>query len=113
MTYNLIDHDQDPCFRMFRALRIAVYRDAQSLVQALISAVAVARIVRLWIRGFRVEQKDVSAGELRKNVDVLEDVCANPVRCCIEDQVRINIDYGAPLFPRLACTSRHLPGGYV
>ena len=55
VTYNLINHDENPCLRMFRAFRVTVYRDAQSLIKTLVGAVAVACTRCLWVRGFGVE----------------------------------------------------------
>ncbi len=87
---------------MLGALRISENCNAQSVVELVVGSVTVARSNALWIGGFGVQDEHVGAGELGKKVEMIQNVRFDAILTLIDDEVGVNVDYGASLSPRSA-----------
>ena len=73
-TYNLVDHDQDPCLSMLRALRVPIYCNAEALVEPMLISSTITGTRSLVVYGFGIEQEDICSGVVCEDVEVFEHI---------------------------------------
>lgn len=77
-----------------------MYRNTQSLIKALISAVDMIGICAFQIRVFRIEKEDIGTGKFGNNVDMVQHTDLDSVQSRVDNMVGVDI-YNGTFLPNL------------
>lgn len=93
-TYDLVYHNENPGFGMFRAFWIAVNGNTQALIESLFCPVAITSETGTFrINRSRIEEEYISPSKFCEDVDVVDDSSPYTLQILIDDKIRINVDH--------------------